>query len=64
METVLRKTRESTGLTVETCIDGLCVSEATGFTMVTRYVFLIFYLFCFDMAERCCKSEFYLLQEL
>ena len=32
METVLRESRESTGLTVETCIDGRGVSEATGFT--------------------------------
>ena len=26
--------------------------------MVTRYVFLIFYSYCFDMVENCCKSEF------
>ena len=63
METVLRKSRESTGLTVETWVDGLGVSEATGFTIVTRYIFFIFYLYCFDMVERRCKSEFYLLQE-
>ena len=29
--------------------------------MVTRYAFLIFYLYCFDMVERCCKSEFLLI---
>ena len=32
METVPRKTRESTSLTVETCVDRLGISEATGFT--------------------------------
>ena len=64
METVLRKTRKSTGVNCGNVHRRFGVSEATVFTMVTRYVFLIFYLYYFDMVERCCKSEFYLLQEL
>ena len=45
METVLRKTRESTGVNcIETCVDGLGVSESTGFRSKkgVLYVYLHF----------------------
>ena len=47
-ENGVKETRESTGFTVETCIDGRGVSEATGFTqlngMLYDYCLFVFFI--------------------
>ena len=64
MEMVLRVPRESSGFTGIMCNFGSGVSATLGFSLFTRYVFLIFSHLCSDMAEWHCKLKIYLLQEL